>query len=62
MAIPEGLPLAVTLAMSYSVKQLIEEKNLVRNIYACETIGSVDVICSDKSGTLTNNDMVVTHF
>ncbi len=53
VAVPEGLPLAVTLALAYSVGKLKEENNYVRFLSACETMGSANNICSDKTGTLT---------
>ena len=62
VAIPEGLPLAVTLALAYSVKRMMEDKNLVRKLQACETMGGANIICSDKTGTLTRNEMYLTHF
>ena len=62
VAIPEGLPLSVTLALAYSIKQMMKEKNLVRKLYACEIMGGADVVCSDKTGTLTMNQMTLTHF
>ena len=62
VAIPEGLPLAVTLSLAYSVKEMLKEHNLVRRLNACETMGGADCICSDKTGTLTKNEMFVTHF
>eukprot|EP00744_Colponema_vietnamica_P000450 GILI01000815.1.p2 GENE.GILI01000815.1~~GILI01000815.1.p2 ORF type:complete len:1124 (+),score=399.86 GILI01000815.1:165-3536(+) len=62
VAIPEGLPLAVTLSLAYSVKKMLKEKNLVRRLQACETMGGANNICSDKTGTLTTNRMTVKQF
>jgi P-type E1-E2 ATPase len=59
VAVPEGLPLAVTLSLAFSVKQMLEEKNLVKKLACCETMGSAHVICTDKTGTLTQNNMNV---
>uniref|UniRef100_A0A915K0I2 P-type Ca(2+) transporter n=1 Tax=Romanomermis culicivorax TaxID=13658 RepID=A0A915K0I2_ROMCU len=59
IAVPEGLPLAVTLALAYSVKKMMRDHNLVRHLYACETMGNATAICSDKTGTLTTNTMTV---
>lgn len=59
MAVPEGLPLAVTLSLAYSVEKMKEEKNLVRHPDSCETMGGSNNICSDKTGTLTQNAMTV---
>jgi Ca2+ transporting ATPase len=61
VAVPEGLPLAVTIALAYSVGKMKDENNLVRYLQACETMGGADNICSDKTGTLTKNLMTVTH-
>ena len=60
VAVPEGLPLAVTIALAYSVGKMKEENNLVRYLQACETMGGANNICSDKTGTLTKNIMSVT--
>ncbi|KFM24841.1 Plasma membrane calcium-transporting ATPase 3 [Auxenochlorella protothecoides] len=60
VAVPEGLPLAVTLSLAYSVKQMLADHNLVRQLQASETMGTATVICSDKTGTLTQNDMTLT--
>jgi Ca2+ transporting ATPase len=59
VAIPEGLPLAVTLALSFSVKKMMDDNNLVRKMHACETMGGANFICTDKTGTLTRNAMHV---
>ena len=60
VAIPEGLPLAVTLSLAFSIKKLMDNNNLVRKMHACETMGGATVICTDKTGTLTLNLMFVT--
>jgi len=57
--VPEGLPLAVTISLAYSMKQMFEDKNLVRKLKACETMSNCTNICSDKTGTLTENRMTV---
>lgn len=59
MAVPEGLPMAVTIALAFSVNTMKNENNLVRELEACETMGNATDICSDKTGTLTKNDMTV---
>jgi Ca2+-transporting ATPase len=57
VAVPEGLPMSVTLSLAYSMRRMIATNNLVRRMHACETIGAATVICSDKTGTLTQNEM-----
>ncbi|VDO47942.1 unnamed protein product [Haemonchus placei] len=59
ISIPEGLPLAIALALTYSVKKMMHDNNLVRHLDACETMGNATSICSDKTGTLTTNRMTV---
>ncbi len=64
VSVPEGLPMAVTLSLAYSMRRLLKSNNLVRKLHACETMGATTVICTDKTGTLTRNRMTVTdiHF
>ncbi|EXB26548.1 Calcium-transporting ATPase 12, plasma membrane-type [Morus notabilis] len=62
VAIPEGLPLAVTLTLAYSMKRMMADHAMVRKLSACETMGSATIICTDKTGTLTLNQMKVTKF
>jgi Ca2+-transporting ATPase len=62
VAIPEGLPLAVTLTLAYSMKRMMTDQAMVRKLSACETMGSATTICTDKTGTLTLNEMKVTEF
>jgi Ca2+-transporting ATPase len=59
VAVPEGLPLAVTLALAYATKRMLKDKNLVRVLRSCETMGNATTVCSDKTGTLTQNVMTV---
>lgn len=59
VAVPEGLPMAVTLSLAYSMRRMLRTNNLVRKMHACETMGSTTVICTDKTGTLTQNRMQV---
>lgn len=57
VAVPEGLPMAVTLSLAYSMRRMLKTNNLVRKMHACETMGATTVICTDKTGTLTQNQM-----
>ena len=59
VAVPEGLPMAVTLSLAYSMRRMLKTNNLVRRMHACETMGATTVICTDKTGTLTQNRMQV---
>lgn len=59
VAVPEGLPMAVTLSLAYSMQRMLNTNNLVRKMHACETMGAATVICTDKTGTLTQNQMQV---
>uniref|UniRef100_A0A915AW34 Calcium-transporting ATPase n=1 Tax=Parascaris univalens TaxID=6257 RepID=A0A915AW34_PARUN len=61
ISIPEGLPLAIALALTYSTRKMMSDNNLVRHLDACETMGNATSICSDKTGTLTTNRMTVVH-
>ena len=62
VAVPEGLPMSVTLSLAYSMRKMTAANNLVRRMHACETIGAATVICSDKTGTLTMNEMRLSSF
>lgn len=64
VAVPEGLPMSVTLSLAYSMRSMMKTNNLVRRMHACETMGAATVICTDKTGTLTQNRMTIadTHF
>lgn len=62
MAVPEGLPMTVTLALALNMRRMLKSNNLVRKLHACETMGAVTVICTDKTGTLTQNKMQVQDF
>ena len=61
VSVPEGLPMAVTLSLAYSMRRMLRTNNLVRKMHACETMGATTVICTDKTGTLTENRMQVSH-
>ena len=61
VAVPEGLPMAVTLSLAYSMRRMLQTNNLVRKMHACETMGAATVICTDKTGTLTQNKMQVSY-
>ena len=61
VSVPEGLPMAVTLSLAYSMRRMLKTNNLVRKLHACETMGATTVICTDKTGTLTQNRMQVAH-
>ncbi len=62
VAVPEGLPMSVTLSLALSMRRMLETNNLVRKMHACETMGASTVICTDKTGTLTQNKMTVSEF
>lgn len=62
MAVPEGLPMAVTLSLALNMRRMLKTNNLVRKMHACETMGAITVICTDKTGTLTQNRMTVVDF
>ena len=59
VAVPEGLPMSVTLSLALSMRRMLIANNLVRRMHACETMGAATVICTDKTGTLTQNQMSV---
>ena len=58
-AVPEGLPMSITMSLALSMRRMLQENNLVRRLHACETMGAATVICTDKTGTLTQNKMTV---
>ena len=60
VAIPEGLPLAVTMTLAFSIKKMLKDNNFVRRMESCETMGSAEYVCTDKTGTLTKNEMLMT--
>ncbi len=62
VSVPEGLPMSITLSLALSMRKLLHHNNLVRHLHACETMGAVTVICTDKTGTLTQNQMQVAHY
>ena len=59
VAVPEGLPMSVTLSLAFSMRKLMKSNTLPRTMHACETMGAASVICTDKTGTLTKNQMEV---
>ena len=59
VAVPEGLPMSVTLSLALNMRRMLSTNNLVRKMHACETMGAITVICTDKTGTLTQNLMQV---
>ena len=61
VAVPEGLPLAVMISLAYSVRKMLIDKNFVKRLASCEIMGGTNNICSDKTGTLTKNEMTVTN-